>query len=842
MTFDEALVKLAADRERGLESSEAARRLREIGRNELPKKKPVPAWRIFLSQLKNPLVYILVVAAIFTAVIRDYVDFAIILSAVVINSLIGFFQEYKADRTLEALRGAVKFRVKIVRDGHTVILPVEEIVPGDLALLEEGDRVPADGRLFNAREFLIDESVLTGESLGVSKDEREILGDEPLTKQSNMAFYGTKVLRGRSKMIVVSTGTKTEFGRIYAALAEIKEERSPLGEKIYRLSRFLAIIFSGIAAVAFVIGLFQGRPLVETLITVIAMAVASVPEGLPAAVSIVLAVGMAKIYRDKGLIRRMSAAETLGAVTVVATDKTGTLTHGHLALEKIFSPDAADEEDVLKIGVLANDGSFGKDGKALGDPIDVAILNYAVHRGMMEKMTDGEERIDELPFSAERRYSASLNRHRGKKIIYIKGALETILEMSDVSKEKAELIWDEYNLLASQAYRILAVAWRETEADKLKEGEFKNFHPAGLLCFRDPLRADARHVINTFHEAGIRPILITGDSLETAAAIGKELGLDTIAFSGKEIEKMSDAELASALLQSNIFARILPLQKLRLVSVLQSAGEIVAMTGDGVNDAPALKKADIGVALGSGTEVAKEASDLIITDDNLKTVLLAIREGRTIFNNIRKILLYLLAGSFKEIILILGSIMMGLPLPLSAAQILWINLAEDSLPALSLAVESGGKNILKRPPRHPKEPIVNTEIKSILAAVIIIGNAGMLFLYWLLTARFGLDVTYARTIIFVALGVDSLFYVFACRHLTSGIWQNNIFGNKFLNLAVLFGFIMILSPLIFPPLRNMLGLYPLGVLEISLIMVFGMFNLCLIEIIKFFFRKIRKNA
>lgn len=831
LTAEEALAKLDTSAS-GLSAVEAARRLKDIGRNELPKNPPNPAWKIFLSQLLNPLVYVLLFAAFFTAVIGDFVDFAIIISAVILNSVIGFFQEYKADRTLTALRGTVKLTAKIIRDGRAVILPAEEVVPGDIMILEEGERVIADGRLLQYHELATDEKILTGESLPQSKHNDVLAEEVPVSGRMNMIFSGTSVLRGRGIVVVTATGVKTEFGKIFYALASIKEERSPLVRQIYKLSRAMAIIFSVVAAGAFFIGIAEGNPLVETLITMIAMAVAAIPEGLPAAVSIVLALGMQRVYRERGLIRKMGAAETLGAVSVIATDKTGTLTYGRLSLEKIFGLSEKDVSNALKIGILANDASYGADKKILGDPIDVAILEHAVKHSGAREAAAAESRIDELPFQSERRYMASLNQTGGRHHIYVKGAIEVILDRSNISKDRLEVIWDEYNAYAAKGYRVLAVAQKEHHSEKLAHEDINNLEFKGLLFFRDPLRPDARHVIDTCREAGIRPILITGDSVETASAIGKELGLDTLVFSGKELDKMSDDEVQSALFEANIFARILPLQKLRIIELLQKTGAIVAMTGDGVNDAPALKKADIGVALGSGTEVAKEASDLVITDDNLKTLLLAIREGRVIFQNIRKVILYLLAGSFKEIVLIFGAIIMRLPLPLLAGQILWINLVEDSLPALSLAFERGGKNLMKMPPRPPKESILNNELRFLIFATIIVTNTGLFVFYWLMV-RAEFDLSYARTITFAAIGVGSLFYIYACRHLESSVWTKDFFGNKFLNLAVLFGFLMVGVAIYVPFFRDILRLAILGWRELVFLLAFGFANLFFLEILKF---------
>jgi Ca2+-transporting ATPase len=855
--------------ESGLSFDEAKKRLEKFGRNRLPEEKRLTGVQIFFNQFKNSLVYILISAAVITIILREFVDAGVILAAVFLNVSIGFIQERKAEKTIEKLKETLDHRAKVLRDGVAREIGAEEIVPGDILAIEAGDKIPADARLFAATNLEIVEAVLTGEAAPSAKSVEKLFPGTVLAERENMVYCGTNVMRGRGLAVVVATGRETEVGKIALMLQGAPEEPTPLQRKLAVFARRLSSVLLSICFVIFVIGLLQGRSFIEMLTVAVAAAVAAVPEGLIVTVTVILAVGMQKILKEKALVRKLIAAETLGSISIICTDKTGTLTLGKMMVDHIFTETESEKTKmkILEIGLLCNNAVIEnpedelKDWIIFGDSTEQALLLAAVQGGVDQKKVKKElPRLGEIPFDENKKYMATLHKTRNPKsksqnIIYVKGAPEKVLAMSErlevdgkteeLTAERAQKFRREVDNLASRGLRVLAFAHKDTEKEKFNDDDLGGLIFVGLVALRDPLREESAPAIKMCRAAGIRPILVTGDHRLTARMVAKEIGLDAAdknILEGGDLDKMSDEEFAKSLKNIDVFARVEPRHKMRIIEAWQKKNEVVAMTGDGVNDAPALRRADVGVALGSGTEVAKEAADIILLDDNFYSIVKAVERGRIIFENIKKVILYLFSDIFTEMALVVVSLFLGLPLPILAAQILWINLIEDSPPSMALAFDPGEEGVMRSRPRRRDEPIVDLEMKALIAMIssfTILTLFGFFYYFWRLTG----DIDYTRTIVFVGLGVDSLCYVFACRTLRHSIWKNNPFQNKFLNLSIASGFLMLVLALYIPFFQQILKTVPLGLGEWLLLVGFGIINIILIEAVKYIFivRK-RKQA
>jgi Ca2+-transporting ATPase len=850
--------------ENGLTSEEAMRRLKKFGLNKLPEEKKITKPQIFFRQFKSLLVYILLIAALVTLFLKEFVDTGVILAAVFLNTLVGFLQESKAEKIIERLRLMLEHKAKVIGDGYEHEIKAEEIVPGDVILIEAGDKVPADARLIEAKNLQITEAVLTGESAPSTKAASTLAPGVPLPDRENMIYTGTSVVRGRGKAVVVETGSRTELGKIALMVRETKEEQTPLQKQLANFSKWLAAILSFICLVIFLFGILQGRPLVEMFLTAVAVAVAAIPEGLLISLTVILAIGMQKILKENALVRKLIAAETLGSVSVICSDKTGTLTLGKMMVDHIFTITQSEKTKMkaLEIGLLCNNAVIEnpedelKDWIIFGDPTEQALLLAAVSAGLDKKeLEKAMPRLDEIPFDEEKKFMATLHQIRKSEIrnlIYAKGAPEKIMAMSDqlemdgkikrLTQKDVQKFRKEIDYLASRGLRLLAVAYKEVKnLEKISEKDLTDLIFVGLVALKDPLRPEANEAIRLCREVGIRPILVTGDHQLTAKTIAREVNLpveEKNILEGSELDKISDKEFYKILKDIDVYARVEPRHKMRIIEAWQAKGEVVAMTGDGVNDAPALKKADIGVALGSGTDVAKEAADIVLLDNNFKTIVKAVERGRVIFENIRKVVTYLLSDSFTEVILVGGSLLLGLPLPVLAAQILWVNLIEDSLPSIALAFEPEEERLMKEKPRKKTEPILNNEMKVIIFIIGIFTDLlllGLFYYFWNLYQ----DINYVRTIIFLGLGSNSLFYVWGCRSLRFSVWHENPFKNKFLNFSVIFGFLMFFIALYVPFFQKILRTMPLGIFEWGVIISLGLINLILIEIVKYIF--IRKK-
>lgn len=811
----------------GLSTIEAKIRLEKFGPNKLPEVPPPSDLSILLAQFKNPLVYILLIASIVTVLLRDYTDAAVIAAAVGLNTILGFFQERRASRALFALKKLIQPHSLVFRDRERKKVFVEEIVPGDICVIGSGDKIPADGKVLSGSRLFISDAVLTGESVPVGKEN----GDK--------VFMGTVVTSGNGFILVEATGKETEIGKIALHIQEPYED-TPLKRQLVHFSRQLTVLVILLTAFVFIIGVVSGLPLKEVFTTSVALAVSSIPEGLLVGLTVVLAIGMQKILGRRGLVRNLVSAETLGGVTTICIDKTGTLTQGQMQLVDVLG----DKIAIAKQALIAND---------LDDPLVIALWEWAnkeltssdLKGSGIDDYLDKHERLDSIPFSSKERFFASLNKVSStKKVLFVNGAPEFLLEWTTLSKSERQKIRDEITKLTSQGMRLIGMAKRlvspQTEKITLASVK-KNLEWVGLVAFSDPVREGVRQALEKVKSAKVKLIIITGDYAQTAVSVLDSLGLhiekdDEIL--GSELEKMSQNTLQERLetVDTLLFARTAPMQKLKIVKALKESGEVVAMMGDGVNDAPALKHADIGIVVGDATDVAKESADLILLDSSFATIVSAIEEGRGIFDNIRKIILYLMSDAFEEIVAVIGSILVGLPLPVTAAQILWINLVSDGFPHLALTVDPRSSGIMQIPPRNPRESLVPSWMKKLILIVSLWGGIMglVLFIFYYKTTG---NLVLAQSIAFATLGINSLIYVFSVRTLRSPVWLGNPFANGWLNIAVLGGILMQIFPFLFPVTRNFLEIYPLEIRHWLIIFSASIFMFIMIETLKFIFKE-----
>ena len=870
LSTKEVIKILKTNLKKGLSQEEIGIRQKEFGKNSLPKERALSGIKIFLRQFKSPLIYILLIAGFVTLSLKEYGDSIIIFGATIVNIFVGFLQENKASQALRELKKVAKSFAQVLRDGNFKIIDSEELTPGDMVVLHPGDKVPADGRIIELYNLKVNEMTLTGEWLPANKTVATLSEKTPLADRDNMVYMGTVVEDGKAKIVITETGVQTEIGKITQMVKEAKEEQTPYQEKVAHFSKVISLIIVFICLFIFAEGLIKGRDFNEMFVTSIAVAVAAIPEGLPICITVVLALGMQKILKKQGLVRKLASAETLGSTSIIATDKTGTLTEGKMKVAQVLSGGHIIENEknnplsVLKIVALCNEAFIEnpkepkEDWVVQGRPTDKALLLGAIEFGVnIKKEQEGFEKIQEMPFDPIHKYLANLYKINKKKgILFVCGAPEKILELSKyikVNKDKkgltelrAEKIKEKLNELTGKGQRVVATAYKEINnfsKEEIIEKTCQDLVFTGLIGLKDPLRKDVKKSIRMCKRAGIRIIIVTGDHKLTAKAIAKEIGLPVKKESiieGKDLDSLSDEQFQEIIKDISIYARVEPKHKMRIVENWQKRGEVVAMTGDGVNDAPALKKADIGMVLGSGTDVAKEIADLVLLNDNFSIIVDAIGEGRKILDNIRKVITYLLTDSFTETILIGAGIMMGWPLPISAAQILWVNLIEDGLPDIALAFEPKEQDIMQKPPAKRNAPLLTKEMKTIIFIIGIISDLMLLGLFWWFWQKTQ-DIIYVRTVIFAALAVDSLLFVFACKSLRKNLWQMNIFSNKFLNISVLVGILMLVFAIYLPPFQALLKTVALGSYEWSIIISLGLIELVLIEITKHHFI-IKKQA
>ncbi|MCX7778815.1 MAG: HAD-IC family P-type ATPase [Patescibacteria group bacterium] len=856
----EEVIKFFKTSASGLSFEEAEKRTKKYGLNKLPEPKRLTKLTIFLSQFKNPLIIVLIVAVGICFFLKDLKNLSVILVAVVLNTFIGYWQEEKSERAVHQLRKMVEHKAKVVRNGEEHLISAEKLVPGDILILEAGDIVLADARVIESHNLQTMEAVLTGESKPSNKKIEVLSKDTILADRENMVYQGTIISRGKGKALVIATGFQTEFGKIASLIKETREDETPLQRKMTHLAKVIGSVIVILVICLFILGLTTRRKGEEMLLTSVALAVAGVPEGLVIAITVCLATGMQRILKKKALVRKLIAAETLGSVTTICSDKTGTLTEGKMSLSEIINFDK-NNDLIFKIGLLCNSLIVENPEDQIenwlieGDETEKSLVLAIINKEGVNKWKNLHQecpRLSEIPFDSERMWMATLHRcqmsnAKYQNFIFVKGAPEKILSLSNflergnqreevLTKTKREEIENKYLKLTEEGLRVLAIAYKPTDSKELKINDVNNLILVGLVALKDPLRAEARATIMECQEAGIRPVIVTGDHRLTAQSIAQEIGLaNKEILEGRDLDRLDDDQLTQKLNEVSVFARVEPKHKIRIVDLLQKKKEVVAMTGDGVNDAPAIKSADIGIALGSGTDVTKETADLVLLDNNFKTIVEAIKEGRGIFDNIKKVVLYLLCNSFTEIILVAGSLLAGLPLPILPGQILWINIVQDGPPAMALTYEKTSPEVMKERPRGLKVPILDRQTKFLIFGVSMFFNLILFnfFLYFWYKTK---DLAYTQTMMFVAVGLTTMFYVFACKNLKKNIWQYNPFDNPFLNLSVVFGFLMFLLALYIPFFQNFLQTVPLRFIDWSILGGLSLINLLLIEFGKWLFR------
>lgn len=830
-TAEETSRTLTADPHNGLSSQEASRRLQQYGRNALTPKKGTSSWIRFALQFHQPLVYILLAAAAVTFLLKEKVDSAVIFGVVLVNAVIGFLQESKALHALNALARSMTTSAVVLRDGRSHSVPSSDVVPGDVILLSSGDKVPADLRLFQVRELQVNESSLTGESVPVQKKCGEFPAETVLADRSNMAYAATFVTYGQGRGMVTATGDRTEVGRISQLLSSAESLETPLTRKISEFSGFLLKIILGMAALTFFVGVYRGQSAIEMFMAAVALSVSAIPEGLPAAVTITLAIGVTRMARRRAIVRKLPAVETLGSTGTICTDKTGTLTENQMTVREIFAggrsftvsgagyaPDglihAGDVavvnvlsdgalSECLRAGLLCNDAHLLEKEwrwQTEGDPTEGALIVSAAKGGLRhEAVWEQMPRLDVIPFESEYQYMATLHAlpGGGKKIIYVKGAVEKILDRcsgqldgnGDVIPLNHQAALDWTTRRAADGLRVLAFACVHKNRDftDLCHTDLQGgLTFLGLQAMMDPPREEAVRAVANCHRAGIKVKMITGDHVLTASSIARQIGLhqdtgtELLALTGNQMETLSEEAFKAAAMKAQVFARVTPEQKLRLVKALQSTGEVVAMTGDGVNDAPALKQADIGVAMGrGGTEVAKEAADMVLTDDNFASIEEAVREGRGVFDNLRKFIIWTIPTNLGEGLAIVAAVFTGSPLPVLPVHILWINMTTAVCLGLMLAFEPQEPDVMDRPPRDPRAPIMTAEIirRTFLVGIMLVTGVFGLFHLELWA---GGTLEQARTTATAVLVIGELFYLFNCRSLTKSIFSIGFFTNRWL--------------------------------------------------------------
>jgi Ca2+-transporting ATPase len=889
LTADEVAKKLETDADAGLTSSAAAAKLESVGPNELREKKVRGPLAIFIDQFKSLIIGVLVAAALVSGFLKEWVDAVAILVIVILNAVLGLVQEYRAEKSLAALKRLSAPSCKVIRDGAARFIPARDLVPGDLVEVEAGDYVPADSRVsWHTSNFAVQEASLTGESTPVAKtgialDDKEV----PLADRANILYLGTSVVSGKARALVVETGMQTELGRIAGLIQEIKKETTPLQRKLEQFSKALVYLCFFLVAVVFGMEILRGGKLLDMFLTSVSLAVAAIPEGLPAVVTIALALGVQRMVRRHVLIRKLPSVETLGCATVICSDKTGTLTKNEMTVRAVwtsrkafevtgtgYDPDGEFRTDAgridprkrhdllkaLSVGVLCNSARLAvEDGQAsvFGDPTEIAILSAAAKAGIWkDEETDEFEFVEEIPFDSERKKMTIVRRADQDLTAFTKGAPDVLLRdctyiledgrerpLTDADRKRVLTANDGYS---DQALRVLAVAYRTLDPDPESfsaEDIEKALTFAGLVAMIDPPRPEVKEAMAKCRSSGIRTVMITGDHKNTAVAIARELGFyegGSRALTGEDLDRLADEELDAGVDGVAVYARVSPEHKLRAVRSWRRRGAVVAMTGDGVNDAPAVKEADIGVAMGiTGTDVTKEVSDMVITDDNFASIVAAVEEGRGIYDNIRKFIHFLLSCNLGEILVMFVAALAGFPVPLLPIQILWVNLVTDGLPALALGVDPVDPSIMERPPRRTDEPVITGArgwligLQGVMVAACSLGA----FLFVLLYEKEG--IVMARTAALATLACSQLFHSFNCRSMRESIFKLGFSTNPQLVGAVVLSFLLQMAIIYLPFFQPIFKTAALTLIDLGAIMVFSTLPLWIMETVKALNRRFR---
>lgn len=888
MAVEELYEALDTDSREGLSSEEAKKRLEKYGPNVLKEEKAHGPLEIFFEQFKDFIIWVLIGAAVVSGFLKEWIDALAIIAIVILNAVLGFLQEYRAEKSLEALKKLSSPMSKVIRNGRRNLIQSSELVPGDVIELESGDNVPADSRvIWLTSNFTVQESSLTGESNPVMKtslalDEEDI----PLADRANMLYAGTSVTSGKARAVVTESGMKTELGRIAGMIQEIVQEETPLQKKLEQFGKWIVYLCFVLVAIVFFLGILRGGKIIDMFLTAVSLAVAAIPEGLPAVVTIALALGVQRMVKRHALIRKLPSVETLGCATVICSDKTGTLTKNEMTVQAVFAGgalfrvsgigyepkgefytgkekiDPGNYPDLLSAmvsGVLCNGAELVRSGEAykvVGDPTEGALLTVALKAGIDKgEKEKGYAFIEEIPFDPERKKMTIIRRGEGNKpVAFVKGAPDILLNdcvnIAENGGEKPLSDGDRQNILkvnddlAGQAMRVLAVARRtiDREPDKYEAGAIeKDLVFLGLIAMIDPPREEVREAIKECNTAGIKTVMITGDHKNTAVAIAKGLGFfkeDSIALTGEELDKLGEGWLDKEVARIPVYARVSPEHKLRIVRAWRKHNEVVAMTGDGVNDAPAVKEADIGVAMGiTGTDVTKEVSDMVITDDNFASIVSAVEEGRGIYDNIKKFIHYLLSCNAGEVLVMFVSSLAGLPAPLLPIHILWVNLVTDGLPALALGIDPVEPNIMKRPPRPANENVITRKgaFLMLMQGAFIAFCSLLAFTVVLFVEKEGIGR--ARTAAFVVLACSQLFHSFNCRSMTESLFSIGVFTNMKLVVAASVSFVLQMAVVYVPFLQKVFKTEPLSLFDWFLVVAISSFPLWAMETAKILFKK-----
>ena len=874
---EEVLRSLSATEE-GLTTAEADKRIAQYGKNALKEAKKKSLLRKFLEQFKDVMIIVLIVAAIVSAVIAlvqqeysELIDAGVILLIVIINAIIGVVQENKAETAMEALKNMNKSFSKVLRDGEWKHLASEEIVPGDVVKLEAGDIVPADMRLLTSASLKIEEAALTGESVPAEKDaEKAVAADAPLGDRADMAYSSGVVSYGRGTGVVTHTGMNTEVGKIATMLTDGSQQTSPLQKQLGKTAKLLSILVLAIAAIIFIVQAVRGNDIMDSFMTAVAIAVAAIPEGLPAVVTIVLAIGVQRMSKRNAIVKNLPSVETLGCCEVICSDKTGTLTLNQMTVKGYYLPDcgfkAVDEErasaggdfDVfVRAMALCNDTEKTSEGLT-GDPTETALVAYAEDCGYdFHALREDYVRVDEVPFDSVRKLMTTVNEHGGEREAYVKGAPDMLLPLCtrimegdtvrDITEKDVAAIKKANSQMAKKALRVLGVA---VKTDGLDHGHLEsNLVFVGLVGMIDPPRAEVKDAVRVCVEAGMRPIMITGDHIDTASAIASEIGIlregDKVIL-GADLDRMSDEEFKNTIEQYSVFARVSPENKVRIVTAYQGKGKVVAMTGDGVNDAPSIKRADIGIGMGiTGTDVSKGAADLVLADDNFATIIGAVEEGRKIFSNIKKAIQFLLSANIAEVLcLFIATVILDIPF-LTPIMILWINLVTDSFPALSLGMEEAERDVMKKPPRKSSSSLFagRTGVDILVQGFMQTALVMTAFCIGCYVIPGGMAERHdeAMTMAFVSLALIQLFHAYSMRSQDNSILNKKLFANKYINLSFLIGVALTVLVVVVPPFRTVFETAMLNGMEWGVSIAVAFAIIPLVEIYKLVVRLIRKH-
>jgi Ca2+-transporting ATPase len=877
-----AVGKLNTDPEKGLQDAEASARKAKYGPNQLAEKPGRSPIQLFLDQLRDFIIWVLIGAALVSGFLKEWIDALAIIGIVILNSILGFIQEFRAEKSLAALKKLSSPTTKVIRGGKHIIIPSSEIVPGDLVEMEAGDYVPADCRIiYGTGNLSTQEASLTGESTPVSKSAGVLEREETsLGDRTNILYMGTSVVSGKARALITGTGMNTELGKIADLIQEVEDNTTPLQKKLKEFGKIIIVLVFMLVGLIFTIGYFRGEEILGLFLTAVSLAVAAIPEGLPAVVTIALALGVQRMVKRHCIIRKLPSVETLGCTSVICSDKTGTLTKNEMTVQMVYqsgeyihitgigyAPEGEfmhnssmikPEEHpglmrLLSGSVLCNGAQLMHDAgvfRIVGDPTEGALLTLAAKAGLMKNSLEKEYPFfEEIPFDSDRKQMSVIRKYGHTHIAFVKGAPDVLLSNCSFIEEngntlamdqvKRESVIRANASLTNNAMRVLAIAYRYLDplpVDLTAKNVEKNLTLLGLIAMIDPPRPEVKLAIQQCRSAGIRSVMITGDHKNTAVAIARELGFfesDSLAFTGEELDQLTEADLSRHVENTTVYARVSPEHKLRIVKAWREKGEVVAMTGDGVNDAPAVKEADIGVAMGiTGTDVTKEVSEMVITDDNFASIVAAVEEGRGIYDNIRKFIHYLLSCNVGEILVMFIASLARLPVPLLPIHILWVNLVTDGLPALALGVDPTDKDIMKNAPRIQNEPVITRRMGSIiLAQGIFIAFCSLLAFWFVLYIEDG-GIERARTAAFIVLACSQLFHAFNCRSMRESIFSLGFLSNMKLVGATVISFILQMAVVYLPFLQVVFKTQPLGLHDWIMVIFISSFPLWAMEIIK----------